>query len=848
MARIGIVGHTGFVGKYLLRAYPHAVCFNSRNSSDMAAGVTVDVLFIAGVSAVKWKANAEPDADLAAIRALLLCLEGVKVTRGAVVVSTIDVFGLEQRDIGSGSDEDTLPMPGDAYGRNRLFFEQECRRLFPVTMTIRLPGLFGHGLKKNVIFDALRDDARPTLSSSSFFQWYSMAWFETDVRRLVAPDTSAWPSVVHLFPEPLSAHDMCDVLFPSSDTSDASDTFDIDLQAPRYDVQTRLMAEAGTRYWRSRGAVVAAMRRFADAHRSVVLSTLSGGTHSVIEVAPHQWGMVAPLADPAQFRGRGIYSFQSLFYPLDRDPEWCDLANNFEGVWNRLAGVITMAGQVGAKVLVFGAPRIRAKADRRPWVMRLFRLAAPLCLRAGVRLCLEPNASAYGCEVVTTVAEGAAFIREAREGIACPEAAGCIQLMLDTGCVEMEGQDVLAELEHYAPELGHVHFSMPNLAPLNSDRPFAWWRLRARQAGYRGRFTVEMLPGPSPSPSATSIWDAAIHEVARDPVVQVAGAGWVGCHMAVAGLARGFAVSISDTEQVFAGVSRFNQNRLHIGFHYPRCHQTRDLCRRTFDTFVAQYGAVEGLLSDVPGNVYAVHRESHIDAHTYRQIMQAEGLEFQTADAGDFGIEGCYPDVTVVREKRIDPDVAAAHFERVLSQALTVGHDGLAGAHRGDPLVDATYNALGHMDTDATWANTLSVIYDDIRDDPTLGALTVMDGAFFSIYPYNSAGQYTLTHVTLGLMSDAVSDAVSDDEEKKKAREGVIERTIDAMEAEARRVLPSFDSSFRRQGYFVSRKCKRAGASDPRHMVAERFGATYSYMTGKISGVYDAEQNFYAGM
>jgi hypothetical protein len=41
------------------------------------------------------------------------------------------------------------------YGRNRLFLENEVRSLYPSSLIVRLPALFGLGIKKNFIYDII---------------------------------------------------------------------------------------------------------------------------------------------------------------------------------------------------------------------------------------------------------------------------------------------------------------------------------------------------------------------------------------------------------------------------------------------------------------------------------------------------------------------------------------------------------------------------------------------------------------------------------------------------------------------------------------------------------------------
>lgn len=169
MKKSALIGYTGFVGSQLLNQHPFTATFNSKNIETIQ-GQTFDLIVCAGVSAVKWWANQHPDEDRAKIDHLLKNLKTVH-TNTFILISTIDVYprisGVDETfDAGQGFNH--------AYGTNRLYVEDTLRTLFPQTVVIRLPGLFGRGLKKNVIYDLLHDNCLEVINPDSAFQWYDL--------------------------------------------------------------------------------------------------------------------------------------------------------------------------------------------------------------------------------------------------------------------------------------------------------------------------------------------------------------------------------------------------------------------------------------------------------------------------------------------------------------------------------------------------------------------------------------------------------------------------------------------------------------------------------------------------
>ena len=132
-----LIGYTGFVGSNLLSQTPFDHSYNSQNIKDIR-GKEYDLVVCAGVSSVKWRANKFPQEDFLQIENLINNLNQTHFKK-IILISTIAVYD----------------NPADnAYGRNRLFLENYLTNKYPTTI-IRLPALFGKGLKKNAIYDLL---------------------------------------------------------------------------------------------------------------------------------------------------------------------------------------------------------------------------------------------------------------------------------------------------------------------------------------------------------------------------------------------------------------------------------------------------------------------------------------------------------------------------------------------------------------------------------------------------------------------------------------------------------------------------------------------------------------------
>ncbi len=202
-----LIGHTGFVGSNLLRQRAFGAVFNSASIGGIE-GRGFDDVVCAGVSAVKWWANQNPDEDRARIEALMRRLETVRA-RNFTLISTIDVYA---RPLGV-TERDPPALEGlHAYGRNRAALERFVAGRFETHQIIRLPALFGAGLKKNALYDLMHNNRTALINPASSFQWYPLERLGADLARA----RGAALAVLNLATEPLGMAEIRDRWFPAT--------------------------------------------------------------------------------------------------------------------------------------------------------------------------------------------------------------------------------------------------------------------------------------------------------------------------------------------------------------------------------------------------------------------------------------------------------------------------------------------------------------------------------------------------------------------------------------------------------------------------------------------------------
>ncbi len=148
MDRTVLVGSTGFVGGNLKKSHRFDAQYHSSNI-EKAFSRENGLVVYSGVPAAMFLANQDPKADLAVMEAAQENMRRMKPQK-LVLISSIAVYA----DSRGKSEADEPDEEGLApYGANRLLLEHWVRQDFPDALIVRLPALYGAGLKKNFLFD-----------------------------------------------------------------------------------------------------------------------------------------------------------------------------------------------------------------------------------------------------------------------------------------------------------------------------------------------------------------------------------------------------------------------------------------------------------------------------------------------------------------------------------------------------------------------------------------------------------------------------------------------------------------------------------------------------------------------
>jgi dTDP-4-dehydrorhamnose reductase len=249
-----LIGFSGFVGSILLKQRPFDALYRSTNIHEID-GAEFDVVVCAGAPAKKWIANGDPEGDLMKIDSLIAHLKTIRC-QTFILISTADVF---KSPVHVYEDTFVEEMGLQAYGLHRRRLEKFVETNFPDHLIVRLPGLVGPGLRKNVIFDFLNQNNLQQIESRAIFQFYPMVNLWYDIQTALRASLH----LIHLTSSPISVADVSLQGFGK--------TFNHSLTSmpARYDMRTRHAAlfEAQGLYQYSARETVQAIRAYAQSER-----------------------------------------------------------------------------------------------------------------------------------------------------------------------------------------------------------------------------------------------------------------------------------------------------------------------------------------------------------------------------------------------------------------------------------------------------------------------------------------------------------------------------------------------------------------------------------------------------
>ena len=185
---IAVVGN-GLIGKRLQKFVNATHVFDSKQLLDLPLR-EYSTVYVAAPSGNRIWASQNPGFDQASTGLLIRNLLVTKCER-IVLIST----------------GDTQVKPDTGYGKNRLELENAIRGRFENHYIIRLPGLIGNDITKNILYDIKhKTEWADKINGSVKQQWYPLDDLEKDIPAIIEGSER----IVNLVSEPILNKDIVD--------------------------------------------------------------------------------------------------------------------------------------------------------------------------------------------------------------------------------------------------------------------------------------------------------------------------------------------------------------------------------------------------------------------------------------------------------------------------------------------------------------------------------------------------------------------------------------------------------------------------------------------------------------
>jgi glycine/D-amino acid oxidase-like deaminating enzyme len=252
----------------------------------------------------------------------------------------------------------------------------------------------------------------------------------------------------------------------------------------------------------------------------------------------------------------------------------------------------------------------------------------------------------------------------------------------------------------------------------------------------------------------------------------VIGGGFYGCAIAAHAAEQNRSVTLLErADSLLSRASFSNQARIHNGYHYPRSFTTAWRSHENYRRFLEEFA---DCVQDEMLGLYAIARSgSQTTARHFERLCQMASAPVRPARApfralfskrmvdAVFEVDEVAFDATLLR-RHLEGRLRAGGVEVRLGERVTRMSSSAAGvsvetesglAVTADRAVNCTYSGLNQMEQPA--GSRVPGLKHELTEvtlvsvPPELEGLgiTVMDGPFFSLFPFPPRRLHTLTHV-----------------------------------------------------------------------------------------------------
>ena len=262
--------------------------------------------------------------------------------------------------------------------------------------------------------------------------------------------------------------------------------------------------------------------------------------------------------------------------------------------------------------------------------------------------------------------------------------------------------------------------------------------------------------------------------------IAIIGCGIFGALSALELARKGNKVTIFEAhKKILSGATLNNQNRLHLGYHYPRSDETAQQCLKSFDSFKSKFS------SSITGefnNAYFISKhKSKISPDNYLKFCDRNGLKYKLFDTKKFKptvdkvslgilsqevVYDCQILRSLIIKKLDDLNIQVLSNCKIEEVKLKKNKYELFTKNKifsnFEVLVNSSYSDInritGQLGFTVSKQQYEYTIIPIIKWDIDTVGVTILDGEFMTLLPYGKTNNFLLYHVSNSVYDTKIQD------------------------------------------------------------------------------------------
>ncbi len=238
--------------------------------------------------------------------------------------------------------------------------------------------------------------------------------------------------------------------------------------------------------------------------------------------------------------------------------------------------------------------------------------------------------------------------------------------------------------------------------------------------------------------------------------IAVIGAGWFGCFIANSLIDKGYLVDVYEKENdIFKNASGNNQNRLHLGFHYPRSKKTILQSKEGFLEFKRKLGSFS---KKIAKNYYFISssKKTKTNFKTYKKTYQDFEIDFEELDINKIPYLKNIAGGIKCNEELLLFNIAKKYYKKKLKRNLFLKKFVKKISKKNnkykifkkeyDFVINCSWMQYSEFTkNNFTYEFCIMLKYKSKKKNHS--AITIMDGPFFTLYPWDDKNNFGLYSV-----------------------------------------------------------------------------------------------------